>query len=368
MTTFTRVGDSDSLAGEASHIAIEELGFYSLTAVRTGSGNLKLINWGTGAPGPVSRTGDSDDQAGAVSEIAVTRNRNLTVTAVRDGSDDLLLISWNDDAGSGDIARLKDTHGQAGTASLIAIEPGPAKSAADLITAVRTGAGDLKLISWRLDAADGTITRLGDSDDQAGEVGLIALSVQDDIAITAVRTGSGDLELISWGVSEDGTSISRLGDSGSQAGQVSEIAIAGLVTAVRAGNGHLKLISWSVSPDGTQIQRLGDSDDLAGDATCICLSRFSDTRYVAAVRAGNGCLKLIAFDVDPASGAISRTGDSDDQAGEVGEVSLATPGSNNITTAVQAGDGSLKLITWRMEDGPASGSRGRHAVGSAKPD
>lgn len=350
MTTLTRVGDSDSLAGAATEIAIEELGFYSLTAVRTGSGDLKLINWATGSPGPVSRTGDSDDQAGEVSEVAVTRNRNLTVTAVRDGSDDLLLISWNDDTGTGDIARLNDTHGQAGTADLIDIKPGPAKSAADLITAVRTGAGNLKLISWRLDAGSGTITRLGDSDDQAGEVGLIALSVQDDIAVTAVQTGSGDLKLISWGISEDGTSISRLGDSGAQAGEVSEIAMAGLVTAVRAGNGNLKLISWSVSPDGTQIQRLNDSDDLAGEATCICLSRFSTTRYVTAVRAGNGCLKLIAFDIDPATGGISRTGDSDDQAGEVSEVSLATPESDNITTAVRAGDGSLKLITWRMED------------------
>jgi hypothetical protein len=350
MTTFTRVGDSGSLAGEATDITIEELGFYSLTAVRTGSGNLKLINWGTGAPGPVTRTGDSDDQAGAVSDIAVTRNRDLTVTAVRDGSDDLLLISWNDATGAGDIARLRDTHGQAGTASLIQIAPGPAKSAADLITAVRTGAGNLKLISWRLDAGTGTITRLGDSDDQAGEVGLIALSVQGNVAVTAVRTGSGDLKLISWGVAEDGTTISRLGDSGSQAGAVSEIAMAGTVTAVRAGNGNLKLISWSVSPDGTQIQRLNDSDDLAGAATCICLSRFSSTRYVAAVRAGNGCLKLIAFDIDPVSGAISRTGDSDDQAGEVSEISLATPESNAITTAVRAGNGSLKLITWRMND------------------
>jgi len=350
MTTFTRVGDSGSLAGAATDIAIEELGFYSLTAVKTGSGILKLINWGTGGPASVSRTGDSDDQAGEVSGIAVTRNRNLTVTAVRDGSSDLLLISWNDSTGSGNIARLHDTHGQAGEASLIAIKPGPSKTAADLITAVRTGAGNLKLISWQLDGSTGKITRLGDSGDQAGEVGLIALSLQDNFMVTAVRTGSGNLKLISWGVAEDGKSITRLGDSGSQAGAVSEIAMAGMVTAVRAGNGKLKLISWSLSPDGTQIHRLNDSDDQAGAATCICLSRFSATRYVAAVRAGNGSLKLIAFDIDPVSGAVSRTGDSDDLAGAVSEVSLATPESNNMTTAVRAGNGSLKLISWRMKD------------------
>ena len=42
MTTFTRVSDSDRLAGDATCITLNELGFFSLTAVRTGAGNLKL--------------------------------------------------------------------------------------------------------------------------------------------------------------------------------------------------------------------------------------------------------------------------------------------------------------------------------------
>ncbi|GAA2145673.1 hypothetical protein GCM10009825_38590 [Arthrobacter humicola] len=351
MTNFTRVGDSGALAGAATDIAVEQLGFYSLTAVRTGSGNLKLINWSTGGPGAVTRNSDSDDQAGEVSAIAVARNRNLTVTAVRDGSGDLLLISWDDGIGSGPISRLKDTHGKAGAASIVTIVPGPPKTAADLVTAVRAGNGSLKLISWALDNATGTITRLGDSDDQAGAVSLIAVSVPlPNVVLTAVRAGNGKLKLISWGFSEDGKNISRLGDSGDQAGEVSEIAMAGLVTAVRAGNGSLKLISWSLSPDGTQIQRLHDSDNHAGPATCICISRLGDARYVTAVRAGNGSLKLISWDVDPNSGIILRTGDSDDKAGAVSEVALAVPSGNNITTAVRAGNGTLKLIRWRMED------------------
>ncbi|WP_427017123.1 hypothetical protein ACQCSX_00135 [Pseudarthrobacter sp. P1] len=350
MTTFTRVGDSGALAGAATNITIEELGFFSLTAVRTGSGSLKLINWSTGGPGPVTRDSDSDGQAGAVSAIAVTRNRNLTVTAVRDGSGDLLLISWDDGIGAGPIARLKDTHGKAGAASIVTIVPGPSKTAADLVTAVRAGNGSLKLISWSLDNATGTMTRLGDSGDQAGAVSLIAVSVPTpNVVLTAVRAGNGNLKLISWGVSEDGHSISRLGDSGDQAGAVSEIALAGVVTAVRAGNGSLKLISWRISSDGTQIQRLHDSGSQAGEATCICISRFGDARFVTAVRAGNGSLKLISWDIDPTSGTIHRTGDSDDKAGAVSEVALAVPGGNNITTAVRAGNGTLKLITWRME-------------------
>jgi hypothetical protein len=47
---------------------------------------------------------------------------------------------------------------------------------ADLVTAVRTGAGNLKLITWQAKQG-GPIKRLGDSGDQAGKVKLIALSM-----------------------------------------------------------------------------------------------------------------------------------------------------------------------------------------------
>lgn len=46
--------------------------------------------------------------------------------------------------------------------------------------------------------------------------------------------------------------------------------------------------------DGRTIKRLGDSGSEAGAATHIAISRFSTTRSVTAVKAGNGALKLIA--------------------------------------------------------------------------
>ena len=128
-----------------------------------------------------------------------------------------------------------------------------------------------------------------------------------------------------------------------------EVAIAGTVTAVRNGSGRLELISWRIAPDGLQIQRLSDSGHQAGEATNINISQFNANRFVTAVRAGNGKLKLIAFDVD-GMGTIKRTGDSDDLAGAVSEVALVTPEQNNFTTAVRDGSGHLKLITWKMQD------------------
>jgi ABC-type branched-subunit amino acid transport system substrate-binding protein len=130
---------------------------------------------------------------------------------------------------------------------------------------------------------------------------------------------------------------------------VQEVAIAGTVTAVRNGSDRLKLISWRISPDGLEIQRLSDSGHQAGGASNINISQFDANRFVTAVRAGNGKLKLIAFDVD-GTGTIQRTGDRDDLAGEVREIALVTPASNNFTTAVRDGSGHLKLITWKMQD------------------
>ena len=171
--------------------------------------------------------------------------------------------------------------------------------------------------------------------------------MQNGIAVTAVRTGSGKLLLIGWSISPDGK-IERRGDSGNQAGGVGEIAMAGSVTAVRNDSGNLELISWRVSPDGREIKRLADSGTQAGEASSIAISQFSPTRFVTAVRAGNGSLKLIAFDVDSA-GAITRTGDSGDQAGAVSDIALATPTYNKLTTAVRNGSGNLEVINWTMQ-------------------
>jgi hypothetical protein len=133
---------------------------------------------------------------------------------------------------------------------------------------------------------------------------------------------------------------------------VSEIAMAGLVTAVRTASGKLKLISWRLSVDGDLYQFSRLHDHTAGKATRIALSRSNTTRFVAAVRAADGDLKLIAYDIDPATGLIERTGDSGEQAGDVSEVALATPSTNNLTTAVRDGGERLKIITWRMDDTP----------------
>ncbi len=63
------------------------------------------------------------------------------------------------------------------------------------------------------------VTRLGDSGTQAGATQIIAAaSVGPDQVVTAVRTQEGNLKLIVWDISSDGKTVTRLGDSGNQAG------------------------------------------------------------------------------------------------------------------------------------------------------
>ena len=57
---------------------------------------MKLIAFDVDGTGTIKRTGDSDDLAGAVSEVGlVTPAQNNFTTAVRDGSGHLKLITWN---------------------------------------------------------------------------------------------------------------------------------------------------------------------------------------------------------------------------------------------------------------------------------
>jgi hypothetical protein len=101
-TLFYRVSDSGEAVpkpGPAKFIAMNDLGFYSLTAVRADSGRLLLINWATGAD--IARLQSSNQVPGDVDGLAVTRNLNRTVTAVSLSTNKLRLTSWDDGSGQG---------------------------------------------------------------------------------------------------------------------------------------------------------------------------------------------------------------------------------------------------------------------------
>jgi hypothetical protein len=349
--TIMRRGDSDDQAGFVSEIAaIKHRSQQVVTAVRTQSNTLKLISWQVLANGSVNRTGDSSNQAGVASSIDITKGSKY-VTACRISEGNLRLISWDIDNG-GIISRLGDSANLAGVASNIKIV---ALSDTLFVTACRTESGNLKLISWRLNN-DGSITRLNDSGDAAGavsEVSLVVLSTSNGggRVVTSVRASNGNLKVIVWNVTAAGA-ITRLGDSSNLAGEATMIrsakdAAGRLVTAVRAGNGNLKLISWSISADGNTVNRLADSGTQAGDIGDNALMN-RPNGVLSAVRTQAATLKLIDWGVT-AGGAITRSGDSGDQAGVATLITIcadALSGGAPMVTAVRTESNNLKLITW----------------------
>ena len=150
-------------SGPASSISVAtNLSTYRLaTAVRDGGGNLKVIAWDINDSGRVTRLGD--DGAGAVSLVSATALSDFTIaTAVRDGGGNLKVIAWNVD-GDGNVTRRG--YDGAGAVSLVSAATVWHSSAefpdTDVVTTVRDGGGNLKVIAWNVDG-DGNVTRRGD--------------------------------------------------------------------------------------------------------------------------------------------------------------------------------------------------------------
>ncbi|MEM9217279.1 MAG: hypothetical protein AAGD25_23435 [Cyanobacteria bacterium P01_F01_bin.150] len=307
------------------------------------------------APPDIIRQGDSGNQAGVISEIATTYsgfgNRNLrTITAVRTDDNRLKLISWQVN-GDGSMTRTGDSGNQAGEALKIDISGDGIWRDGKLVTAIRTTNGALKLISWQRDEV-GNITRLGDSGNQSGDISMVKIDeVHPDIYVTAIRTAQGRLKLITWRLNSDG-SLTRLSDSGNLAGDVSEIALHGsdwrepqtITTAVRDSQGKLKLITWGVSENG-KITRLRDSGDQVGEARMIQLVGATEDYMVTSLRTASGQLKLITWDRD-----LNRVSDSSNQAGGNNPNGLNAlmphPHNDTVVSAVRTNNGRLKLINW----------------------
>lgn len=316
-----------------------------VTAVRANQGNLKLISWSVASNGQITRLADAS--AGAVSLISSARlhaeGGGKLVTAVRDGGGNLKVIAWEVDS-SGVIQRRGSA--QAGAVSKISATAIANQFGNRFVTAVRESGGNLKVIAWTV-TANGQISRDGDA--LAGAVSRISATFvgsSGTLLATAVRDSGGNLKVITWRVSSGGQ-VTRLADA--SAGAVSQISAVGvgetlLVTAVRDSGGNLKLIAWEVAESG-RLTRLGDG--LAGAVTRISGFYLGGPRLATAVRDSGGNLKIITWSVLSTSttGRVARLGDA--SAGAVSGISAFAFGNSGIQTAVRDSGGNLKIIAWQ---------------------
>ncbi len=309
---------NDYVAGTARNIEIASLNGcnFSVTALRTGDNKLKLISWFSSPDGMVR---EGENEAGAVNKVAIARVKHPSsnapaagrvVTAVKTSSGNLKLIVW-DVTTNGSIQRRGDIEaGQISDVKIIGLPVTIPSAGFDsrVLTAVRTENGNLKLITWGI-MANGSMARLAEA--TAGAITDVALTqIPDQRVVTAVRTDEGTLKLIAWDI-DDPTRIDRMGDDDEPlnqdtAGAVSDIDITAwnpdeftfgedIAVAVRTSSGDLKIIAWTVSVLGN-FTRVGDSGTLAGAADLVNIS-WSNTseKLVTAIRDDDNNLRLITW-------------------------------------------------------------------------
>lgn len=282
--------------------------------------------------------------AGAVGDVEVFRvSFRRLITAVRDGDGDLKVVAWDVSADGNTITRKGDA--QAGGVSQIACCD---LGLGHFATAVRTAAGTLKVILWRA-TSGGQIERLQDGD--AGAISEIAVCRLGTRAIiTAVRNGSGELQMIAWRVTADGRIVRRAEQTAGQATQISMCPLGDFTaaTALRDSAGNLKLITWESDTDGDPLTRSDDAS--AGEVSTVSVCQLHRDLVVTAVRDSAKNLKLIAWH-SAENGTWSRRDDAG--AGEVTGIAACRIGIDSMATAVTDATGDLKLIAWKILNGGA---------------
>jgi hypothetical protein len=287
-----------------------------VTAVRTASKTLKLIPWFLSDDlGTLRRIVGGEADAGAVSNLSIVAvTSSILVTAVRQGNGTLKLISW-ELGDTSRIKRLKDSEQSghhAGPVSLIAmttVRPLTSSGNPIVVTAVRNLDGILELIAWDV-LNDGTIVHLGDSGTLAGKVSEIALvrsNARDEFdtdhrVVTAVRTAAGTLKVIAWKVLAHG--FERLGSK--EAGEATHIAIGTsgqpqtfLTSMRRGGTGDLLVIAFDVDRVGG-VERSAEFGSISGGDVTESAFAPAGNRSISATRDRNA-LNLISFKVSPSA-------------------------------------------------------------------
>ena len=248
-----------------------------MIAVTDGAGKLVLKHWEVDQFGELHRRGDTGMQGNGTGEASLITLRwgaGRLISAVRTKSGNLKVIVWmlQED---GSLKRLGS--GEAGAVSAISLA-GCRTGESLLRSAI---ASNLELIAWKVSSDGLTVTRGPDSGSAAGGVDRISAIFHDlsgptpdfpldegePILVTAVRTKRKLLKLIKWHLGS--SSIDRLDDFSENTGTIDGIARivkqSGGVALLtfRDGNGRLRLASYKVD-DNIQPSVLPDRLELFG--------------------------------------------------------------------------------------------------------
>jgi hypothetical protein len=321
-------------------------------SIATNNDHLKVIVWDLNGITAIEREGE--DEAGAVKQVAISEPApDHVLVAVRQSDDVLKMIAYRISP-TGVPVRVADmTAGK--ISDLAATNTGGSNPR--MVTAVRTEAGNLKIIAWDIQIGLGgvSIERLGEA--SAGSVSAIAISRARNFngVYTAVRDGAEQLQVIPWKLASDGNSFARGADG--SAGRIGtaidvEPLAQGVATAVRDDEGNLRLITWSSNTAGDIGARRDTA--VAGNISEVTLlgSPHASSNLTSVVRDSEGELLLIGWRIDANGSNVRRLGSS--KAGAASKVAASSVSRSYvgndprdmILTTLKDASGNLKLITW----------------------
>lgn len=353
--------------GDAGAVRFVETYFMSedqvISAVRLRNGNLKLIAWAVNDDGEFTRQGDIN--AGAIKSVKLSSPEPGHILAATQLTNNRLKMIAFRVSPAGTFTRVAErTAGPvsglevATVSDIRPVREGQRRFETVTVTAVRTAAQTLKLITWDLAiAGNGSVSVERLADASAGAVGTVSISPSKHFygVYTAVSDSDQNLKVIPWTLATNLQSFTRKADG--QAGRIGpHLGVAplgaGVATAMRDSSGNLRVITWKVSGSGDIVER--QETATGGDVfqTRVLAAPDASGTFSTISRVPSGRVYLIGWAADKDGSNLRRIGSS--RMGRTKGISAATvtrsysrmKDRGMIATGVIRTNDGLRMTAW----------------------
>lgn len=288
-----------------------------VTATRPLGGTMRLAIWDISDDGlTVAPLGQVD--VGPVQEMALVRLADdLFATAVTAGAGFLRVNLWKASDDGLTLTEVAENFVEVASAPSIQRLSGDS-SGGRLAVSFRDSAERLKLIAWdykKLGSVWGLQRGGNNTADRITTAALVARPTSTTQLLTAMRTLGGNLRVLRWTVSEDGTTVTPESSSFAvTAGAIQAVAAAPsmtdepdtFTTCAITADGNLTNLLWTTrgvyQPEATALELWGTSS--GEPATLVSIEEFREGLglMTGAIRTGDGHLKLITWRLARAGG------------------------------------------------------------------
>jgi hypothetical protein len=272
--TILHTGATGPQAEHVTQVEITKAGKY-VVACRTGKQQVQLSSWYVTNTGAIYRASEHQIQDEQITKVKLLALEDaLFTTACRTRQRLLRLTTWRM-APDERFIRVDEAELTGAPRHAFAMLTLPAQGDGRLLaTALCTAEGQLRLQLWRV-STEGLFAPAG-REILHGVCGVQLHAVVDPHGhlVTAVRTVTGHLRMMTWEVGDAGGSVQLLYDTGELSGHIRHQALmygpTGVLTALTMADRRLKLTAWRTDALG-EFHRTAENDSLpANGPVSLC--------------------------------------------------------------------------------------------------